>query len=96
MSSDGTSSTSGSTVTGLKKWIPMTCSGRFVAIPSFMIGIDEVLEASTASGAETTLSSVRNSSTFMSSISGTASTTISRSASASASSVKVMRAKTDS
>ena len=45
VSSDDTSSTSGSTGTGLKKWMPMTCSGRLVAMASFMIGIDEVLEA---------------------------------------------------
>ncbi len=38
------------TGTGLKKWMPMTCSGRFVAMASFMIGIDDVLDARIASG----------------------------------------------
>ena len=40
-----TSSTRRSTGTGLKKWMPMTCSGRLVAMPSFMIGIELVLLA---------------------------------------------------
>ena len=48
VSSEGTSSTRGSTGTGLKKWMPMTCSGRRVAMASFMIGIDDVFDASTA------------------------------------------------
>ena len=45
-----TSSTRRSTGTGLKKWIPITCSGRWVAMPSFMIGIELVLLARIASG----------------------------------------------
>ena len=45
----GTISTSFSTGTGLKKWMPMTWSGREVAMPSFMIGIELVLEARIAS-----------------------------------------------
>ena len=45
-----TSSTRRSTGTGLKKWMPITCSGRAVAMPSFMIGIELVLLASTAVG----------------------------------------------
>ena len=45
VSSDVTTSTSLSTGTGLKKWMPMTDAGRLVAMASFMIGIDDVLEA---------------------------------------------------
>ena len=37
--SDGMISTSLSTGTGLKKWMPSTFCGRLVAIPIFMIGI---------------------------------------------------------
>ncbi len=40
-----TSSTSGSTGTGLKKCMPSTRPGCLVSAPSFMIGTDEVLEA---------------------------------------------------
>ena len=40
-----TNSTSGRTGTGLKKCMPMTRSGRLVEMPSFMIGIDDVLDA---------------------------------------------------
>ena len=40
-----TTSTSGSTGTGLKKCSPSTRSGRRVPAPSFMIGTEEVLEA---------------------------------------------------
>ena len=36
--------------------MPITCVGRCVATASFMIGIEEVLEASTASGEMTILS----------------------------------------
>ena len=57
VSSEVTSSTSRSTGTGLKKWMPITCSGRLVAMPSFMIGIEDVLEARMASSPSTTLSS---------------------------------------
>lgn len=45
-----TSSTSGSTGTGLKKCRPRTRPGFFVAAAIFMIGMLEVLEASTAFG----------------------------------------------
>jgi hypothetical protein len=45
VSKDVTSSTRRNTGTGLKKWMPMTCSGRWVAMPSFMIGIELVLLA---------------------------------------------------
>ena len=55
--SEVTSSTSRRTGTGLKKWMPTTCWGRPVTIASFMIGIDEVLVASTASGSSTIRSS---------------------------------------
>ena len=62
--SEATSSTSGRTGTGLKKWMPITCSGRRVAVASFMIGIDDVFEASTASALVTTSSSRRKASTL--------------------------------
>ncbi len=52
-----TSSTRRSTGTGLKKWIPITCSGRAVAMPSFMIGIELVLLARIAARRSTNLSS---------------------------------------
>ncbi len=70
-----TSSTSGSTGTGLKKWIPTTWPGRLVAIASFMMGIDDVLEARMASGFETTLSRSSKTWIFSASDSTTASTT---------------------
>ena len=57
----------------------MTCSGRDVAVPSFIIGIDDVFEASIASEFVNTRSSSRNRSTFISSSSMIASTTRSRS-----------------
>ncbi len=59
----------------------MTWLGRPVAMASFMIGIDEVFEARTASGASTTLSSASKTATFSASDSTTASTTSWRSAS---------------
>ena len=62
VSSEVTTSTRRSTGTGLKKWMPITCSGRLVAMPSFMIGIDDVLEARMASSPSTTLSSPANTS----------------------------------
>ena len=80
VSSDGTSSTSWSTGTGLKKWMPMTCCGRLVTTPSFMIGIEEVLDARIASGEVTISSRARKSSTLAASFSTIASTTTSRSA----------------
>ena len=52
-----TSSTRRSTGTGLKKWIPITCSGRAVAMPSFMIGIELVLLARIARSSATNRSS---------------------------------------
>ena len=76
-----TSSTSRRTGTGLKKWIPTTCSGRAVAIPSFMIGIELVFVARIAWGSVTTLSRPRKTSTFSASSSITASMTNWRSAS---------------
>ena len=69
------SSTSGSTGTGLKKWRPMTRCGFWVTMPSFMIGMEEVFDASTAFGSVTTSSSSRNSSVFTASSSTTASAT---------------------
>ena len=70
-----TTSTSRSTGTGLKKWMPMTCSGRFVAIPSFITGIDDVFDARTACSSTTTWSSAANTSVLRRSSSITASTT---------------------
>jgi len=75
-----TSSTSGSTGTGLKKCMPITRSGFAVATAIFMIGMEEVLEASTASGSVTTLSSSLKIEVFTFSSSTTASTTSWRSA----------------
>ena len=75
----GTSSTSESTGTGLKKCTPSTWLGREVATASFMIGIDEVFEASTAAGEVTISSSCLNSAILAPSSSRIASTTRSRS-----------------
>ena len=72
---DVTSSTSGSTGTGLKKWIPMTWLGRLVAMASFMIGMEEVFEARMATGSSTILSRDWNTATFSDSDSTTASMT---------------------
>ena len=82
VSNDVTSSTSGNTGTGLKKWMPITCGSRLVARASFMIGMLEVFDASTASGLHTA-SSWLNTSIFISSSSATASITRSQSPSAS-------------
>ena len=79
--SDETTSTSGRTGTGLKKWIPITCAGRLVAIASFIIGIDDVFDARTAYSSETILSSCSKTSSFAGSDSTTASTTSWRSSS---------------
>jgi hypothetical protein len=92
VSKEVTSSTSGSTGTGLKKWIPMTWLGRFVAMASFMIGIDEVFEARTASGSSTTLSRDWKTDTFSGSDSTTASMTSCRSPSEPISAENSMRA----
>ena len=94
--SDETSSTSGRTGTGLKKCSPTTCSGRCVAMASFMMGMDDVFEASTVSSLVTTPSSALNTASFSSSTSGTASTMRSRSASASMSSTTSRWARTRS
>jgi hypothetical protein len=64
----------------MKKWMPTTCAGRDVAIPNFMIGIDDVLLARMACGSSTTLSSRPKTEVFSSSFSITASMTIWRSA----------------
>src|SRR5450631_866790 len=77
----GTSSTSESTGTGLKKCTPRTWLGREVATASFMIGIEEVFEASTAWGEVTIWSSRLKRATLALSSSRIASTTSSRSAS---------------
>src|SRR6266542_463765 len=65
-------STSFSTGTGLKKCIPITLSGRFVAAASDPIGIEEVFDASTASGGNAS-SACRKISSFTSASSTTAS-----------------------
>ncbi len=96
VSSDGTSSTSFSTGTGLKKWTPRTFSGRRVAIAIFMIGIEEVLLARIASGLSTILSSRPNTSTLSASRSMIASIVRSRSAKESRSVVNVIRPRTAS
>ncbi len=75
VSSEGTSSTRGRTGTGLKKWIPMTCPGRVVAVPSRMIGMEEVLEARIASGSVTIRSSAARTLVLACSCSATASIT---------------------
>ncbi len=90
MSNDDTSSTSGSTGTGLKKCSPSTRWGRLVAMASFMMGMDEVFDASSASGASTTLSSSPKTSTLTASASTTASITSWHSASVSTSVLKDM------
>ena len=76
----GTSSTRRSTGTGLKKCMPITRCGWGVTAASFMIGIDDVLLASSASG-RATLPSAWKIAIFSASSSMTASTTRSRSAS---------------
>ena len=96
VSSEGTTSTRASTGTGLKKCRPTTLPGRWVAMASFMIGIDEVFEARTASSASTASSRARKTETFTSSSSETASTTSSRSAKAPRSSTKWRRVRTSS
>ena len=80
VSSDVTTSTRLRTGTGLKKWMPITDAGRLVAMASFMIGMDEVLEARMASSSATTRSSRSNTASFTGSDSLTASTTSCRSA----------------
>ncbi len=74
------SSTSFNTGTGLKKCRPMTCWGRWVAIASLMIGIDEVFVARMACGSLTASSILRKTSSFTPSSSATASMTSSQSA----------------
>ena len=65
--------------TGFMKCIPMTFSGRLVALAMVEIEIDEVLEARIHSGLQI-LSNSENIDVFKSNISGTASTTKSTSA----------------
>jgi len=56
--SEEMTSTRRSTGTGLKKCMPMTCSGRLVAMASLIIGIEEVFVAKIAWGSFTTASSI--------------------------------------
>ena len=76
---DGITSTSFITGAGLKKCMPMTRSGRPVAMAISMIGMDEVLVARTASGEATTSSRAWKISALRSNDSTTASTTRSQS-----------------
>ena len=85
-------STSWSTGTGLKKCIPITLSGRPVAAASEAMGIDDVFEASTASGGST--ASARSNSSRLTSTSSTTAS-IMRSA-GTTSSTGVTRARTSS
>ena len=96
VSRDVTSSTSRSTGAGLKKWRPTTCSGREVAMASFMMGMDDVFDARMAFGSVMTLSSWPNSSAFVCSSSTIASTTNSRSARSSRSAVNRRRPRASS
>ena len=66
------------TLAGLKKWVPITDSGREVAAASASTSSVDVFVARTASGLHTA-SSRRNTSCFRSSRSKTASTTMSAS-----------------
>src|SRR5579875_1800326 len=93
VSSDFVSSTRGMTGTGLKKWRPTTRSGRVVAAASEAIGIEDVFEASTASGA-TSRSRAANSSRFSAASSATASTTRSQPAKEASSVVNASRSST--
>ena len=89
--SAGISSTSFWTGAGLKKWMPMTWSGREVATASFTSGMEEVLEARIASWRVTTWSSTWKISVLTCSFSTTASMTRSRSANSPRSVVKLRR-----
>ena len=73
--------------------MPMTFSGRRVVMANFMIGIEEVLVASTASGSTTMSSSWRNTAVLAASFSMMASTTNWRSASADISEVNRSRSR---
>jgi hypothetical protein len=55
-----TTSTRGSTGTGLKKCSPSTRSGRRVPAPSFMIGTEEVLEARNSASGRTSSRRVKS------------------------------------
>ena len=89
--SAGISSTSDCTGAGLKKWMPMTWSGREVATASLTSGMDEVFEARIASGRVTTWSRTWKISVLICSLSTTASMTRSRSANSPRSVVKLSR-----
>ena len=88
-----TSSTSRNTGTGLKKWMPITCSGRAVAVPSFMIGIELVLLARIApSASDVAVERAEDRRPSVGSSSTTASTTSWRSAKSARSVVNASRA----
>jgi hypothetical protein len=81
VSSVGTSSISLSTGTGLKKCMPITAWGRPLAIASFMIGIDDVLDARIACASRSARPSSAKTRSFASRLSTTASIASWRSAS---------------
>ncbi len=92
--SEGMSSTSCMTGAGLKKCTPMTWWARPDTAPSLTIGIEDVLDARIASSLTRIWPTRRNRSSLVASSSDAASTTRSRSARASRSSVNVMRSST--
>src|SRR5262249_21911719 len=92
VSAPQTISTSGIAAGGLKKWIPITCPGRFVAPAIAAIERDDVFEASTA-GAGARLSSCRKIFCLSSRDSGTASIATARSSGSSSSSRITSRAR---
>ena len=64
VSNDEINSTSRSTGTGLKKCMPMTCSGRWVAMANLIMGIEDVFVARMAAGSTTAASIFRKTSSF--------------------------------
>ncbi len=92
VSTEDTTSTSGWTGAGLKKWMPRTRSGREVACAKRMIGIDEVFDAKIASSSVTTSSRRAKIDFLISSFSLAASMTSCRSASSAMSVVNRSRA----
>src|SRR6202050_5066172 len=92
VSTDGITSTSRCTGTGLKKCRPTTCAGRVVAWATWMMGIEEVLVARITSGRSAAWSSSANSAALTAGFSVAASITSSRSARSSRRGVSVIRA----
>jgi hypothetical protein len=92
----GTSSTRGSTGTGLKKCSPSTRLGFFVAAAIFMIGMLDVFDASTASGSVMASSSCAKTFALTAASSTIASTTSWRSARSATSVATLNRASASS